>query len=80
MIGLHYFSPPKNAAGGDYPHEGTDAVTLATTLQLARRQGKTAIVVGDKAGFYVNRILAPYITEALRCLTEGEPPEKLIKR
>lgn len=49
VIGLHYFSPPKNAAGGDYPHEGTDAVTLATTLQLARRQGKTAIVVGDKA-------------------------------
>ena len=51
MIGLHYFSPPKNAAGGDYPHEGTDAVTLATTLQLARRQGKQRLWLVIKPGF-----------------------------
>lgn len=80
VIGLHYFSPAEKMPLAEIiPHEGTDAVTLATTLQLARRQGKTAIVVGDKARFYVNRILAPYITEALRCLTEGEPPEKIDK-
>ncbi|HDT1126666.1 TPA: fatty acid oxidation complex subunit alpha FadJ [Morganella morganii subsp. morganii] len=80
VIGLHYFSPAEKMPLAEIiPHEGTDAVTLATTLQLARKQGKTAIVVDDKAGFYVNRILAPYITEALRCLTEGEPPEKIDK-
>lgn len=80
VIGLHYFSPAEKMPLAEIiPHEGTDAVTLATTLQLARRQGKTAIVVGDKAGFYVNRILAPYITEALRCLVEGEPLEKIDK-
>lgn len=44
-------------------------------VQLAKRQGKTPIVVADKAGFYVNRILAPYINEAMRLLVEGEPIE-----
>ncbi|WP_432692756.1 fatty acid oxidation complex subunit alpha FadJ [Morganella morganii] len=80
IIGLHYFSPAEKMPLAEIiPHEGTDAITLATTLQLARKQGKTAIVVGDKAGFYVNRILAPYITEALHCLVEGEPAEKIDK-
>lgn len=32
-------------------------------------------MVADKAGFYVNRILAPYINEAMRLLTEGEKIE-----
>lgn len=31
----------------------------------------------DKAGFYVNRILAPYINEAIRMLTEGERIEHI---
>jgi 3-hydroxyacyl-CoA dehydrogenase/enoyl-CoA hydratase/3-hydroxybutyryl-CoA epimerase len=35
--------------------------------------------VADKAGFYVNRILAPYINEAMRLLVEGEPVEVIDK-
>jgi hypothetical protein len=35
--------------------------------------------VADKAGFYVNRILAPYINEAMRLLMEGEPIEHIDK-
>lgn len=31
----------------------------------------------DKAGFYVNRILAPYINEAIRMLTQGERVEHI---
>ena len=49
----------QDAAGGDHPHAGTSAETVATTLAFARAQGKTPIVVKDEAGFYVNRILAP---------------------
>ncbi|BDH45042.1 fatty acid oxidation complex subunit alpha [Salmonella enterica subsp. enterica serovar Choleraesuis] len=76
VIGLHYFSPvDKMPLAEVIPHAGTDEQTIATTLSLARRQGKTPIVVGDCAGFYVNRILAPYINEALHCLMEGEPVE-----
>ena len=74
VIGLHYFSPvDKMPLVEVIPHAGTDARTLATTVRLAQQQGKTAIVVADRAGFYVNRILAPYINEAARCLLEGEP-------
>ena len=34
-------------------------------------------MVRDKAGFYVNRILAPYINEAIRLLTEGERVDQI---
>ncbi|MDI9229542.1 3-hydroxyacyl-CoA dehydrogenase NAD-binding domain-containing protein, partial [Serratia bockelmannii] len=78
VIGLHYFSPvDKMPLVEVIPHAGTSAATLATTVQLARQQGKTAVVVADRPGFYVNRILAPYINEAMRCLLEGEPVEDI---
>ena len=57
------------------PHATTSPQTIATVVKLAKKQGKTPIVVADKAGFYVNRILAPYINEAMRLLTEGEKIE-----
>lgn len=78
IIGLHYFSPvDKMPLVEVIPHAGTSAETIATTVALAKKQGKTAIVVADRAGFYVNRILAPYINEAMRCLLEGEPIEAI---
>ncbi|MBP6122645.1 fatty acid oxidation complex subunit alpha FadJ [Providencia sp.] len=78
VIGLHYFSPvDKMPLVEVIPHEHTDAKTIATVVALAKRQGKTAIVVGDDAGFYVNRILAPYLCEAAECLVQGEPIEHI---
>ncbi len=78
VIGLHFFSPvDKMPLVEVIPHGGTSEQTISTVVSLAKRQGKTPIVVADKAGFYVNRILAPYINEALRCLAEGEPIENI---
>ncbi len=78
VIGLHYFSPvDKMPLVEVIPHAATSAATIATTVSLAHKQGKTAIVVGDTAGFYVNRILAPYINESLRCLLDGEQIEAI---
>ncbi len=78
VIGLHYFSPvDKMPLVEVIPHAGTSAETISTTVALAKKQGKTPIVVGDSAGFYVNRILAPYVNEAMRCLLEGEPIDKI---
>ncbi|MFP2506943.1 fatty acid oxidation complex subunit alpha FadJ [Buttiauxella gaviniae] len=78
VIGLHYFSPvDKMPLVEVIPHARTSAETISTTVALAKKQGKTPIVVGDSAGFYVNRILAPYVNEAMRCLVEGEPVDKI---
>ncbi|MGA7585392.1 MAG: fatty acid oxidation complex subunit alpha FadJ [Rouxiella badensis] len=78
VIGLHYFSPvDKMPLVEVIPHAQTSPQTIATTVSFARKQGKTAIVVGDSAGFYVNRILAPYMNEAARCLLEGESIEHI---
>lgn len=78
VIGLHYFSPVEKMVLVEViPHAATSAQTLVTTVALAKKQGKTPIVVADRAGFYVNRILAPYINEAMRCLLEGEPIEHI---
>lgn len=78
VIGLHFFSPVEKMPLVEViPHATTSEQTIATTVKLAKKQGKTPIVVRDKAGFYVNRILAPYINEAIRLLTEGERVEQI---
>ncbi|HDG1669491.1 TPA: fatty acid oxidation complex subunit alpha FadJ [Kluyvera ascorbata] len=78
VIGLHFFSPVEKMPLVEViPHAGTSEQTIATTVKLAKKQGKTPIVVADKAGFYVNRILAPYIAEAMRMLVEGESVEHI---
>lgn len=78
VVGLHYFSPvDKMPLVEIIPHKQTNTETIATVIALAKRQGKTAIVVGDDAGFYVNRVLAPYLCEAAHCLMQGEPIEHI---
>ncbi|NLS13268.1 fatty acid oxidation complex subunit alpha FadJ [Vibrio sp. SM6] len=78
IVGLHYFSPVEKMPLVEViPHQGTSAETVATVVQLAKKQGKTPIVVKDRAGFYVNRILAPYMNEAGEMLLAGEPIEAI---
>ncbi|EGU49090.1 multifunctional fatty acid oxidation complex subunit alpha [Vibrio ichthyoenteri ATCC 700023] len=78
VIGLHYFSPVEKMPLVEViPHHTTSDETISTVVELARKQGKTPIVVQDKAGFYVNRILAPYMNEAANILLTGEPIEQL---
>jgi len=84
VIGLHYFSPvDKMPLVEIIPHLSTAGKTsnktISTTVAFAKKQGKTPIVVKDKAGFYVNRILAPYMNEAAILLIAGEPIDKIDK-
>lgn len=74
VVGLHYFSPVEKMPLVEViPHQGTSDETISTVVEFARKQGKTPIVVKDCAGFYVNRILAPYMNEAAQVLMSGEP-------
>lgn len=80
VIGLHYFSPvDKMPLAEVIAHAGTSDETISTTVAFAKKQGKTPIVVKDGAGFYVNRILAPYMNEAAQMVLAGEPIDQLDK-
>ncbi|CAH0476266.1 unnamed protein product [Peronospora belbahrii] len=80
VIGMHYFSPvPSMPLLEIIRHAGTSDATAAKAVDLGLRQGKTAIVVKDVPGFYVNRCLGPYIAETLALVEDGVEPDKLDK-
>jgi len=78
FLGMHFFSPVDRMPLLEViPGAGTAAGAVATAVQFGRKMGKTVIVVGDHPGFWVNRILSPYLNEAGRLLEEGVPVEVL---
>jgi len=80
FIGMHFFNPaPRMPLVEIIAGEKTSDETIATAVKLARDAGKTAILVGDCAGFLVNRILLPYINECARLFEEGGSIEHIDK-
>jgi len=74
ILGMHFFSPVDRMPLLEViPGAATAPETIATAVQFGRRMGKTVIVVADRPGFWVNRILAPYLNEAGHLLMEGTP-------
>lgn len=78
VIGLHFFSPVEKMPLLEIiAAERTSADTIATGHRYGKRLGKTPIVVGDGPGFYVNRILTPYMNEAGLLLEQGVAMEAI---
>jgi 3-hydroxyacyl-CoA dehydrogenase/enoyl-CoA hydratase/3-hydroxybutyryl-CoA epimerase len=78
VIGLHFFSPVEKMPLVEIiTHAGTADWVTATAHAYAKKIGKTPIVVHDSPGFYVNRILSPYMAEAALLLQEGVRMEEL---
>ncbi len=72
FIGMHFFLPVDRMQLVEVIRgKRTSDETVATIVELSKRIKKTPIVVNDCAGFLVNRILLPYMTEALALLREG---------
>jgi len=72
VIGMHYFSPARKMPLVEIIRgEKTGEEVVATACDVALRQGKHVIVVGDAPGFYVTRILVPMINEAMLLIGEG---------
>jgi 3-hydroxyacyl-CoA dehydrogenase/enoyl-CoA hydratase/3-hydroxybutyryl-CoA epimerase len=76
VLGMHFFSPVERMPLLEViPTEATRPDTIVTAVRFGRRMGKTVIVVADRPGFWVNRILSPYLNEAGHLLQEGVPIE-----
>lgn len=72
LVGLHFFNPVPRMPLVEVvrgPSSAPEVVECA--LRAARRLGKTPVLVADGAGFLVNRILLPYVNEAVKILDEG---------
>lgn len=80
VVGLHFFNPPHQMPLVEVIRtEQTSPEALATAIALVQRLGKTKVVVGDCAGFLVNRLLAPYMNETGFLLLDVEDPMEIEK-
>jgi 3-hydroxybutyryl-CoA dehydrogenase len=72
FVGLHYFNPAQIMKLVEVVRcvTTTDAA-FGTALEFAKSEGKFAIPTKDKAGFIVNRLLVPYLLDAIRAYEEG---------
>jgi len=72
FIGMHFFNPvPRMPLVEVTRGRDTSDSTVATTLAVSTSLGKTPITSLDYPGFIVNRMLVPFINEAIRALMEG---------
>jgi 3-hydroxyacyl-CoA dehydrogenase/enoyl-CoA hydratase/3-hydroxybutyryl-CoA epimerase len=80
FAGMHFFNPVERMPLVEIIRGAqTSDETIATVYAVARKLEKTPVVVGDGAGFLVNRILAPYLNEAGWMLSEGVAIEEIDK-
>jgi len=72
FLGLHFFNPvPLMKLVEVVKTVVTEPEAVQLGLDFARRLGKTAILTTDRAGFIVNRLLVPYLLDAIRAFEEG---------
>jgi 3-hydroxybutyryl-CoA dehydrogenase len=72
VVGMHFMNPvPLMALVELISGLATSAETLEATRALAAKMGKTTVQAQDYPGFLVNRVLMPYINEAVYTLMEG---------
>jgi len=72
FCGLHFFNPVRRMMLVEVVRgPATSDATILTAVAHAKRLGKCPIVVRDSPGFLVNRLLMPYLHEAVEMLREG---------
>ncbi len=74
VVGIHFFNPVAKMPLVEIVRAPqSDDQSIATAIGLANRMGKTPVLVNDAPGFLVNRVLIPYLAEALAAAAEGTP-------
>lgn len=80
LVGIHFFNPVAKMPLVEVVH---DVKTSETIVQKAtafvRQIDRLPLPVKSSPGFLVNRILMPYLMEAMRLLQEGHPREQIDK-
>jgi 3-hydroxyacyl-CoA dehydrogenase/enoyl-CoA hydratase/3-hydroxybutyryl-CoA epimerase len=72
VIGMHFFNPAHVMKLVEIiPGEGTDQDTIDTVEQFTQELRKIPVVVKECPGFLVNRLLMPYLNEAVLAVEEG---------
>jgi 3-hydroxybutyryl-CoA dehydrogenase len=72
FIGMHFFNPvPLMKLVEVIRTILTDDEVYEQAIAFGSRLGKTPVRAGDKTGFIVNRLLVPYMLDAIRALEEG---------
>ncbi len=76
LVGLHFFNPAQRMPLLEVIRPAAAAAaTVAGAMHVARRLGKTPVLVKNRAGFIVSRLFVPYLKEAFWLVEEGAEPE-----
>ncbi len=78
VVGIHFFNPVHRMQLVEIVRgQKTDGATLNAAIRFVKQIGKLPVLVKDSPGFLVNRILLPYMVEAVRLFAEGYRIEKI---
>ena len=78
LVGIHFFNPvPKMQLVEVVAGKNTDKKTIARATTFVRKIDRLPLPVKSSPGFLVNRILMPYLLEAVELLSEGNSPETI---
>ncbi len=78
LVGIHFFNPvPQMQLVEIVSGANTDRETARKAAAFVRQIDKLPLHVKDSPGFLVNRVLGPYLNQALRMVDEGMSPETL---
>lgn len=72
FVGMHFFNPVQIMKLLEVVRTIVTAPdALATASEVGRKMGKTVVTAQDTSGFIVNRLLVPYLLDAIRALEQG---------
>jgi 3-hydroxybutyryl-CoA dehydrogenase len=72
FLGLHFFNPAQVMPLLEVVKaEGTSEEAYALGFEVGEALGKTTVAAGDNRGFIVNRLLVPYMLDAMRAYEQG---------
>jgi 3-hydroxyacyl-CoA dehydrogenase/enoyl-CoA hydratase/3-hydroxybutyryl-CoA epimerase len=78
LVGIHFFNPVDRMPLVEViPGERTRADVLNRAVGVVRRLKKSPLVVADRPGFLVNRLLLPYLNEAAHAVDDGWSVERV---